>query len=197
MGRELGKFLDRPVEFIEVKWADQLTALQNGRTDIVMSSMSITQQRRMLATFSNPYMQVGQMMLVRRQELYRYVLGFPQPLPGTVGVQRGTVGESVIEEMFARSKKKTYRSVNEAVSDLVEKRIDSIVSDAQIVWYQAALNQSASLAVVPRMLNQDYLGWPVRTQDTELLEKVNAFLLKSQQDGSLGAAIKRWMPLAQ
>ncbi len=197
MGRELGKFLERPVEFVEVKWPDQLQALQNGRTDIIMSSMSITPERRMLAAFSDPYMHVGQMMLVHREDIYRYALGFPQPLPGTVGIQRGTVGESAIQEMFSRSKKKSYRSIDEAVKDLVNNRINSVVSDAQIVWYQAALNQSAGLAVVPRMLNQDYLGWPVRTQDAELLKKVNEFVARAQQDGSMNAAIKRWMPLAE
>lgn len=197
MGRELGKYLERPVEFVEVKWADQLQALQNGKTDIIMSSMSITPERRMLVAFSDPYMHVGQMMLVHRQDIYRYALGFPQPLPGTVGVQRGTVGESAIQEMFSRSKKKSYHSIDDAVKDLVNNRINSVVSDAQIVWYQAALNQSAGLAVVPRMLNRDYLGWPIRTQDADLLKKVNEFVAKAQQDGSMNAAIKRWMPLAQ
>ncbi len=197
MAREFGKYLERPVEFVQVKWADQLTALQNGRTDIVMSSMSITPQRRMLAAFSNPYMHVGQMMLVHRKDLYRYALGFPQPLPGTVGVQRGTVGEYVVEEMFAHSKKKTYRSIDDAVKDLANKRIDSVISDAQIVLYQAALNQTASLTVIPRMLHEDYLGWAVRPQDTELLTKVNEFIAKTQKDDSMNATIKRWMPLAQ
>lgn len=196
-GRELGKFLDRPVEFVQVDWEDQIKALRSGKTDIIMASMSITPERRMLVTFSNPYMHVGQMMLVHRQDLYRYALGFPQPLPGTVGVQRGTVGEALIESQFARSKRKSYRSIESAVEDLTRKRIAAVVSDAQIVWYQAAIKSSSGLAVVPRMLDQDFLGWPVRTQDAELLKKVNEFVLTSQTNGSMNAAIKRWMPLAQ
>ena len=197
LGKRLGEFLDRPVEFVELPWKDQMTSLQSGKTDIIMSSMSITTERRMLAAFSNPYMKVGQMMLVHRSELHRYALGLPQPLPGTVGVQAGTVGEFLIESRFARSKRKSYRSIETAVSDLVNKSLASVVSDAQIVWYQAALNESKGLAVVPRMLNEDFLGWPVRKQDTELHQKVNAFILQSQNDGSMNESIRRWMPLAR
>lgn len=197
MGELLGKHLNRPVDFVEVPWKDQIASLQSGKTDIVMSSMSITPERRMLSAFSNPYMKVGQMMLVHRSELHQFALGIPQPLPGTVGVQAGTVGEFLIESRFARSKRKSYRSIETAVSDLVDKRISTVVSDAQIVWYQAALNESKGLAVVPRMLNEDYLGWPVRKQEGELLNQVNAFIAQKQNDGTMNEMIRRWMPLAQ
>ena len=64
--RELGEQLGRPVEFIEVKWEDQIPALLAGRTDIVMSSMTSTPERRLRVAFSNPYLRVGQMMLIKR-----------------------------------------------------------------------------------------------------------------------------------
>lgn len=197
LGEKLGDHLNRPVKFVELQWEDQIKSLQSGKIDIVMSSMSITPERSMLAAFSNPYMKVGQMMLVHRSELHRYALGIPQPLPGTVGTQSGTVGEFLIESRFARSKRKSYRTIESAVSALINKRISSVVSDAQIVWYQAALNEANGLAVVPRMLNQDMLGWPVRKQDGALLAEVNAFILQKQNDGTMNEIIRRWMPLAR
>ena len=197
LAEKLGRHLGRTVQFVELPWKDQMSSLQSGKTDIIMSSMSITTERRMLAEFSTPYMKVGQMLLVHRSDLHRYALGIPQPLPGTVGVQAGTVGEFLVESRFARSKRKSYRSIESAVSDLVNKRIASVVSDAQIVWYQAGLNESKGLAVVPRMLNEDFLGWPVRKQDPELLKQVNEFIAKSQNDGSMNESIRRWMPLAR
>src|SRR5262245_39798064 len=43
----LGAELNRPVKFVEVDWADQITALAEGRTDIIMSGMSITPARQL------------------------------------------------------------------------------------------------------------------------------------------------------
>lgn len=197
LAKELGKKIGKSVQFIPVAWEDQINYLNSGRTDIIMSSMSITQERQMLVAFSNPYMRVGQMMLIHRADQFRYALGIPQPLPGTVGVQRGTVGEYLMESQFSNSKRKSYRSVEDAVGDLVDRKIQIVVSDAQLVWYQAALNEANGLAVVPRLLNTDYLGWAMRAGDTELLGKVNAFLLEKQTNGTLNASIKRWMPLWQ
>ena len=42
----LGAELGRKVEFVELPWADQFEALGSGKTDIIMSSMSITPVRR-------------------------------------------------------------------------------------------------------------------------------------------------------
>lgn len=194
--RELGRHLGRPVRFVEVKWEDQITALLNRRTDIVMSSMTITTERRMRAAFSDPYLKGGQMMLIRRTDLNRYTLGMPPVLPGTVGVLSGTVGEYFVQREYASSKRRAFTSTDEAVAALVSARTDSFISDAPLVWYQAGVNESKGLAVVQRMLTNETFGWAVRPDDGELLNKVNEFLAARQADGSLSSMIKRWLPLA-
>lgn len=195
--RMLGERLGRPVRFVEVKWENQLKALTSGQTDIIMSSMTITAERRMLVTFSNPYLNAGQMMLVRRQDLGAFVLGMPRPLPGPVGVLRGTVGEFLIQRESSASELKTYSNVEDAVKDLADGKLASVVSDAPVIWYQAALNESKGLAVMPRMLTQESLGWAVRAGDPELLGKVNEFLAAAQADGRMSQTLRKWLPQAQ
>jgi polar amino acid transport system substrate-binding protein len=194
--RELGKQLGRPVKFVEVKWDQQIASLLARKTDIVMSSMTITAERRMRAAFSDPYLKGGQMMLIRRTNLNSYSLGIPPLLPGTVGVIQGTVGEYFVQREFSSSKRRAFTDLEEAVAALVAGRIDSLVSDAPVVWYQAGVNESKGLTVVPRMLTNEAFGWAVRPDDAELLKQVNVFLAARQADGSLNGMIKRWVPLA-
>lgn len=194
--RELGRHLGRPVRFVEVKWDRQIDSLLSRKTDIVMSSMTITMERRMRAAFAEPYLKGGQMMLVRRTDLNRYNLALPPMLPGTVGVLQGTVGEYFVQREFSTSKRRAFASTDEAVEALIAGKIDSLVSDAPLVWYQAGVNESKGLAVVPRMLTNEMFGWAVRPDDAELLKKVNEFVNTRQSDGSLHAMIKRWLPMA-
>lgn len=194
--RALGQHLGRPVKFVEVRWDQQIASLLSRQTDIVMSSMTITTERRMRAAFSDPYLKGGQMMLIRRTDLTRYALSMPPVLPGTVGVIQGTVGEFFLQREYPTAKRRAFASTDEAVAALIAGRIDSFISDAPLVWYQAGVNESKGLAVVPRMLTNELFGWAVRPDDAELLTQVNAFLAARQADGSLTGMIKRWVPLA-
>ena len=194
--RELGQQLGRPVQFVEVKWEDQIPALLAGRTDIIMSSMTITPERRMRVAFSNPYLRVGQMMLIKRSDGSQYSLGVPPVLPGTVGVLKGTVGEFYVQREFSSSDRRAFGTAADAASALLAGRINSFISDASIIWYQAALHESDGLGVVPRQLTNETLGWAVRPNDAELLKQANDFIAARQANGSLNAMIKRWLPLA-
>src|SRR5688572_3352430 len=75
--RALGEELGRPVSLVELNWEDQIPALVEGRTDIVMSSMSITRPRQLRVAFTRPYLAMGQGVLVRREDANKYLLGFP------------------------------------------------------------------------------------------------------------------------
>src|SRR5262249_48968819 len=64
----LSEELGRPIKFVEIDWEDQVPDLIAGKTDLIMSSMSITKARSLRVAFATPYLQVGQTILVRRAD---------------------------------------------------------------------------------------------------------------------------------
>src|SRR4029453_2038663 len=106
-----------------------------GRIDIIMSSMSITAARRFVVDFSRPYLVVGEMTLVRGEDQSQYLLGFPNTLPGTVGVLKATTGEFLVQREFPKARRKTFNSETEAVQALKKKKIDIFISDSTLIWY--------------------------------------------------------------
>jgi polar amino acid transport system substrate-binding protein len=68
LARALGESLGRKVVFVELDWKDQTEALVAGKTDIIMSSMSMTMARNAILSFTSPYFKIGQMALVRRED---------------------------------------------------------------------------------------------------------------------------------
>jgi polar amino acid transport system substrate-binding protein len=191
----LGAALGRPVEFVEVGWEDQIPALIDGRTDIIMSDMSITTARELRVAFAKPYLLVGQIALIRREDAFRYALGFPLPPPGTVGVMKATTGSFLVQQEFPRSKRKEYKSVEEAGNALVKKRIDLFISDAPTVWWLAGTYEAEGLVAVPALLTHEQLAWGMRRSDTDLLNSVNAALAQLQSSGRADKIIKHWIPL--
>ena len=192
LARALGENLGRKVTFVELPWEEQIEALNAGRIDIIMSSMSITMARRQVMNFSHPYLIVGQMTLVRREDQNKYLLGFPVKPPGTVGVLKATTGEFLVQREFPKAERKVFTSEALAVQALKKKKIDLFISDSTLVWHLAGMHSTEGLAAVPIALSEEQLAWGVRKGDEKLLTAADEFLQKSLQDGTLNRILRRW-----
>src|SRR5206468_10768739 len=70
--RELVAALGQRLEFVPLPWEDQIPALLDRRTDIIMSGMTITRARELTVAFSQPYLRSGLIALVRPADRGRY-----------------------------------------------------------------------------------------------------------------------------
>ena len=197
LARALGKRLDRKVEFVQLPWKDQIDDLNDGKTDIIMSSMSVTMARRYMVGFSKPYAAVGQMALVRRENKHEYAFGFPARPAGTIGVMRATTGEFLVQRDFPKAKFKSYDKGEDAAQALAKKKISMFVSDSTLVWYLAGKHAADGLTVVPMALSEERLAWAVRKNDEALLAEVNEFIDDSTKDGTLLKALRRWTAVGE
>lgn len=192
--KALGEALGRPVKFVELDWDDQIPALTEGRTDIIMSGMSMTRPRQFRVEFAKPYFTVGQMALVRRTDAGKYALGFPTWPQGVIGVKQSTTGDFLVQQEFPRAKRKYYDTGEKAAKALAKKQIDLFISDSPTVWWLEGLNEATGLVAVPILLSEEYLAWAVRKSDAALLEAANRTLEKLHQNGQGAQIIKRWIP---
>src|SRR5262249_23045968 len=144
--------------------------------------------------FSNPYLNVGQMVLARADERYKYIADFATQAKRGIGLKRGTTADFLVLQEFPRAARKYYKNGDEAAEALLRKKIDVFISDGPMIWYLAAHYESKGLTVTPMVLSQEQLGWGVSRTNTQLLESANAFLKSAQQSGELNRVLSRWMP---
>jgi ABC-type amino acid transport/signal transduction systems, periplasmic component/domain len=194
LAESLGQELGRKVVFVEEKWENLIDALCDNRIDIIMSSMSITAARSYRIAFSDPYLKVGQMVLARADEKYKYLGNLTDLASRGVGLKPGTTGDFLVRQEFPGVSRKYFENGEEAAEALVRKKIDLFINDAPMIWYLAGRYEAKGLAVTPIVLSEEQLGWGLRRTDTELRTSVNAFLKKSQANGSLNRTFSKWMP---
>ena len=193
---KLGDYLDKKIVFVEVPWDKQLSYLNDGKTDIVMSGMTITKERSYIADFTTPYMRSGQIMLVRMEDRRRFSGGIGTLLNPSykIGSVADTVSDFFITSTIAKPNVSYFKNSQKAVNALIRKEIDVFVYDAPIVCYYAAMHQSDKLVPILAMGTEEYLGWAVRKEDNELLQGANAFIDSLQQQDLLEQEIKNWIP---
>jgi polar amino acid transport system substrate-binding protein len=197
LAQALGTELGRPVKFVELPWEDLIDALADDRIDIIMSSMSVTPARQFRVAFSDAYLRIGQVALVRSTERYRYAL-LENALAGrSLGVRKGTTGDLLVQQEFPHAKRKYYKTSDEGAQALSKGKIDLFIDDSTMIWYLAGLYESKGLAVAPMVFSDEMLAWAMRRSDSALQQSVKGFLKKIQTNGELNNTLHRWIPKLQ
>ncbi|HBP21764.1 MAG TPA: amino acid ABC transporter substrate-binding protein, partial [Planctomycetes bacterium] len=101
---EIGKELGLEVELRNTAWAGIIGALQANKVDLIMSGMSVTEERKKAVDFSEPYYRVGQVVIKRRGDER---INSPSDLDDpalTIATQEGTTGEEAVRQKFPQGK---------------------------------------------------------------------------------------------
>jgi polar amino acid transport system substrate-binding protein len=118
-------------------------------------------------------------------------------LPDPVGVRSGTTGDFLVQQEFPRSKRKEFKTSEEAAQALIKKRVASVMADSPQSWWLAAQFENQGLITVPILLSDEQLAWAVRKGEAALLDAVNAALDQMINDGTLAQVIKNWIPVSK
>ena len=192
----LAESMGKKARFVILGWKDLIPALLEKRIDIIMSGMSITEMRESRISFTSPYLNAGQMALVRMPDLQFFPTEDAiKKTQSRVGFIEGTTGGFLVAQDFPFTNRKIpFPSSSRAVQALSEERIDIFIDDAPVIWWKAATQEKAGLARIPIILTEEQLAWGVRKDDPELLKAANLFLETWKGDGRLKRAITKWMP---
>ena len=196
LARRLGEYLGKKVVLVEVPWDKQIEYLNDGKTDIVMSGMTITKQRSFLVNFSKPYLRSGQIMLVRLEDMQRFGTGI-ESLMNTnyrIGTVSDTVSDLFVTATIIQANEIVFETSQEAVDSLINNEIDAFIYDAPVICYYAARHQQDKLTPILNMATEEYLGWAVRKNDPEFLSQVNRFIDTVESSGVLKEEISYWIP---
>mgnify|MGYP000251983721 CR=1 FL=1 len=169
------------VEFKNVAWDGIFAGLAVGEYDAVISSVTITDERKQEYDFSAPYINAGQITVV---QVDSDITG-PDTLTGrTVGAQISTTGAFAMQEMEGVTLKE-YDEIGLAFEDLVAGRIDAVVCDTPVAADFALQREEykAKLKIVGDSFTEEYYGILVQKGDTDLLAMINKGLQAVQDKG--------------
>ena len=179
------------VEFKNVAWDGIFAGLAAGEYDAIISSVTILPDRQENFDFSEPYINAGQIVVVKADS---DITG-PDALSGsTVGAQIGTTGAIEIENMDG-AELKEYDEIGLAFEDLVAGRIDAVVCDTPVAADFALQREEykAALKIVGESFTEEYYGILVQQGNSELLDKINEGLRAVQAEGLDDAIEADWL----
>lgn len=179
------------VEYRNVAWDGIFAGLAAGEYDAVISSVTITDERKAQYDFSEPYINAGQIVVVQAGS---DITG-PGTLSGrTVGAQLSTTGAFAVQAMQGVTLKE-YDEIGLAFEDLVAGRIDAVVTDTPVAADFAMQREEyrAKLKIVGESFTEEYYGILVQKGNSDLLSKINKGLAAVQDKGLDKDLEEKWL----
>ena len=187
------------VAFTDLDLTGVLGALLTRKADVVISGITMTQERAKRFELSIPYSEAGAAVLVRVDETR---MKGPDDLSGKViGTQLGSSSQKAAEafeaQLKAQSKPgyaelKTYERFPTAQQDLLAKRLDAVVQGRPPLKVLIK-ERPGQFKILSGLGPKAYYGAAIRKGDTALLEFVNGQIRKLKQDGTLKALQEKWL----
>ncbi|MBU4365617.1 MAG: transporter substrate-binding domain-containing protein [Verrucomicrobia bacterium] len=179
---------------MEVPWEQQVNSLLADKFDVIMSGMTITRERRVRIAFSEPYLQQGQMALVRRTDLDRFGTSLKVcSANANFAVQRKTTGDIFVQQVCRNASSVGNLDPADAAQAICCKMIDIYIHDAPIIVWMASENE-ADLTTVPIQSPTQSIAWGIKKTDVDLQATLNKVLAQWKQDGTLDRIRQRWLP---
>ena len=165
-----------------------LLSVQQGKADIAMAGVTVTDERKAVMDFSDSYATGIQSIIVPEGS----DIASPDDLAGKkIGTQRGTTGYIYCSDDFGDDAVVAYDNGLTAVQALNNGQVDAVVIDnAPAKEYVAA---NPGLAILDTSYAEEDYAIGMNKSNTALLEAVNAALEELKADGTLQAIVDKYI----
>lgn len=191
LGSEIARELGVRARWENIAWDGIFAALHTGKFDLVMSGVTITEERKKSLGYSRPYFLSGQ-TIVRRRGDER--IQSSRNLPGKlVGVQQETTAQYAVEKLGLPGERiRKFETMPDALLEVRNGRADAAVGDLPAVR-EMIRKGYPELEIVGGVFVRENIGIVARPADRELIAAVNAALARIVADGRYARLYEKWM----
>jgi polar amino acid transport system substrate-binding protein len=160
---------------------------QAGKFDIVASATTITPPRKQKVTFSDPYFDADQSLMVQSGSDLASTDDITSDT--TIGVQEGTTGQDYTEKQTDATVQ-AYPEIGNAFNALQAGQVDGVINDFAVSAF--ALKKYPDLDVVQTIPTGEHYGFPMQQENTALQDAVNGALKDVIADGTYEKIFQKW-----
>jgi polar amino acid transport system substrate-binding protein len=186
--------------FVAQDWDGIIPALLAKKYDVIIASMSITEERKKQVAFTDRYYNTPARFMAKKGGAVSDTSA--AGLKGkTLGAQSSTTHSSFLEDNYKDSTVKLYATQDEANADLAAGRLDAVLADSVVTldWLQSEAGSCCE------QVGENYTdakwfgegaGMAVRQEDTELKDKLNAALAAILANGTYKTINDKYFPFS-
>ena len=180
------------VKFVTMPFAKLLPALETGKVDMIVSSMTMTLERNLKVAFVGPYYISGKGILTKAQTIA--ALQDPEGLNRSefkVAALQNSTSQKFVEMSAPKAKLVATKSYDEAVDMLFQDKIDAMIADYPFCAFTTFRYKNKELVAGQSKLTFEPLGIAL-PEDTLLINWVRNFMIMLEGSGQIKKLNNRW-----
>lgn len=189
--KAIGEKLGVEVEIENMEF-DALVASIGNKIDVAIAGMTVTDERKENADFSDPYYDALQYVILPEGS---EIAAFDDLAGKTIGVQLGTTGDFIASDDVDGAEVKQYNKGVDAVNDLLNGRLDCVIIDKNPALVFAGKFEGQLTAVDGEQFNFGVENYAIAMPkgDTALAAQINGALKELKEDGTFDELVKKYI----
>ena len=190
--KAFGEYCGREIKIENTAWDGLIPSLQTGSADIVISSMTITEERKELIDFSDPYANALLAILANADSDINSIDDFKQT-GKVLAVKSGSTGHMYAEKNLPDTELLVMPDESACVTEVAQGRADGFIYDQLTIYRNWQNNPDTTKAVFIPFQDVEKWGIAVQKGNQELLDQINAFLADFQKKGGYEELTEKYL----
>ena len=184
------------VKFVPVNtaWDGIIPSLITDKFDIIASGMTVTQERNLKVSFADPYIIVGQTILLNKK--HEGVVKSFKDLNNSkyiVTSKLGTTGEMAVKRKIPKCTYKSFETETEGALEVVNGKADAFVYDLPYCVVFMANQGEGKVIFLDEPFTFEPLAWAINKGDPDFMNFLNNFLRQLKNDGRYDKIYDKWI----
>lgn len=193
LARRIGVKLNRPVQFLNMKFMALIPALQSGKVDLIISGINDTEERRKSVNFTRPYFANAQVMLVKKTVQVVGTSDSPAEWLANkrIGVLLGSVHDTYAIKQYPQATILQYKTPSDLVLAVKSGKVDAAFYTHETLL--ELLRHDTDLALVGKPLFSVPIGVGFNKSNDTLRTQFGTFLKQIRENGQFNDMVSRWI----
>jgi polar amino acid transport system substrate-binding protein len=189
----LGEALGREVVIENIAWTGLIPALETDKIDIIISSMTINDERKKTIDFSDPYASIGLALLIGNDSSVQTFEDLKEQ-GKILAVKKGTSGHIYAQEHLPEENIMVLDKESACVLEVIQGKADAFTYDQLTIYRQWMQNEDTTrVNLEPYQEAADFWGIGVNKDNPELTEEINAFISDFREDGGFNSLAEKYL----
>ncbi|MCY6356877.1 transporter substrate-binding domain-containing protein [Clostridium sp. ZS2-4] len=180
LANELGKYLGRTVKIENIAYSGLIPSLTTKKVDMVLSSMTITEERKNTVDFSEPYCKAYLALLINKNSAVSSIKDLNHK-GKKVAVKKGTTGYFYAMKNLKNAEILVFDKETACVLEVAQGRADAFIYDQMTIFKNWQQYESSTKALLEPFNDYEYWGIALRKGDSELRNNINTFLKEYEE----------------
>jgi polar amino acid transport system substrate-binding protein len=191
--KALGAELGREVIIENMAWSGLIPSLLTGKIDVIISSMTITEDRLKEVDFSDPYAMSNLALLINKDSPVQSYADLDQP-GRILAVKKGSTGHIYAEKNLKNATVMIFDKESACVLEVVQGKADAFTYDQFTIYKNWQQNlETTRVNLAPYQEAPEYWGVALRKGETDLKSQINAFIKKYRDQGGFDALADKYL----